>query len=149
MGNMGNFPGLSLRSREEVVAVALPKNNRTITMAESVEISLEGLDDDLAPADMAIVTAVRMAAKAIDALIEKDPDNGPIKALQYHYMVTGGLEKLGGSVKARKELGTTAKKPPSGLAAVRGIRDKSSNSKGAAADRAGVRKPPASRKKAS
>lgn len=107
----------------------LPKNNRTITMAESVEISLEGLDTQLEPADMAIVTAVRMAARAIDAIILEDPDKGPIKALQYHYMVTGGLEKLGGSVKARKDMGTKpAEKKQSGLAAVRGIRDKSGNS---------------------
>lgn len=108
--------------------MALPEENQGLTMAESVEISLEGLEDQLQAADMAIVTAVRMAARAIDRLVEKDPEDGPVKALQYHYMVTGGLEKLGGSVKARKELGTTAKKPASNLAAVRGIRDTAKNS---------------------
>lgn len=127
--------------------MALPKDNQTITMAESVEISLQGLDKVLEPADMAIVTAIRMAAKAIDTLISKDPEDGPIKALQYHYMVTGGLEKLGGSVKARKDMGQKPdEKPKSGLAAVRGIRDQSSNGKAGAARGAGTGKRPASRK---
>lgn len=125
----------------------LPKNQRTITMAESVEISLEGLDPQLEPADMAIVTAVRMAARAIDALILEDPNKGPIKALQYHYMVTGGLEKLGGSVKARKDMGTKpAEKPRSGLAAVRGIRDKPSSGKSPAAGTGGQRRAPRAKK---
>lgn len=129
--------------------MALPKDNRTITMVESVEISLEGLDDQLESADMAIVTAVRMAARAIDRLIEKDPEDGPVKALQYHYMVTGGLEKLGGSVKARKELGTTAKKPKSNLAAVRGIRDSAKNGTGRKTGSTGsTRGKPAARKTA-
>lgn len=120
--------------------MALPKDNQQITMAESVEISLEGLDKVLEPADMAIVTAIRMAAKAIDALILKDPEEGPIRALQYHYMVTGGLEKLGGSVKARKDMGQKPdEKPKSGLAAVRGIRDKSNGGKESTARGAGAR----------
>lgn len=109
--------------------MALPENSKDLSMAESVEVSLRGLERVLEPADMAIVTAVRMAAAAIDAMIQEDPVGGRIKSLQYHYMVTGGLEKLGGSVKARKELGQKPEeKKQSGLAAVRGIRDQSNNS---------------------
>lgn len=126
--------------------MALPENNVDLTMAESVEVSLKGLERVLEPADMAIVTAVRMAAAAIDALIAEDPVGGRIKSLQYHYMVTGGLEKLGGSVKARKELGQKSEdKKKSGLAAVRGIRDKSDNSNAGAPARGNG----AARKKAS
>lgn len=102
----------------------LPKDYEHITMEESVELSLAGLEDYLTPADMAIVTAIRKAARAIDLLELSDPEAGPIKALQYHYMVTNGLEKLGGSVKSRADIGLKPEKDKeSRLAAVRGIRD--------------------------
>lgn len=128
--------------------MALPEGNESLTMAESVEISLEGLSPQLEAADMALVTAARLAAKAIDAMIQENPIEGRIKSLQYHYMVTGALEKLGGSVKARKELGTKPEKPKSQLAAVRGIRDKSGNNQGGKERKPAARRTPAARKKA-
>lgn len=127
--------------------MALPEGSEDISMEDSVEISLRGLVKVLEPADMAVVTAVRMAARAIDAMIQEDPIGGRIKSLQYHYMVTGGLEKLGGSVAARKKLGQKPEeKSKSGLAAVRGIRDQSSSGKGGTARGAGTGKRAATRK---
>lgn len=110
----------------------LPKDYENITMEQSVEMSLAGLEEYLTPADMALVTAIRKAARAIDA-IDGDPDAGPAKALQYHYMVTGGLEKLGGSVKSRADIGLKPEKDKeSRLAAVRGIRDGAKSGQGRA-----------------
>lgn len=89
-------------------------------LADAVEASLEGLADDLLPADMALVTTIRMAAELIDDLAA---EGEAAKAMAYMYLVRDGMEKLGGSVKARKDLG---KKPPeqqrTGLAAVRSLR---------------------------
>lgn len=105
----------------------LPKDYEHLSMEDSVEMALAGLDQYLEPADMALVTAIRKAARIIDKLdleADGDKDANPAKSLQYHYMVTGGLEKLGGSVKARADIGLRKDKDKeSKLAAVRGIRD--------------------------
>lgn len=106
-------------------------------MEESVEMTLAGLDQHLEPADMALVTAIRKAARIIDKLdqeAEGNPEANLTKSLQYHYMVTGGLEKLGGSVKARADIGLRKDKDKeSKLAAVRGIRDGSKSGQSRAA----------------
>ena len=107
-------------------------------LADAVEASLEGLADDLQPADMALVTTIRMAAELIDDLAA---EGEAAKAMAYMYLVRDGMEKLGGSVKARKELGKKPEKPQGGLAAVRSIRGGGADSKSDAPKR---RRKPAS-----
>lgn len=98
--------------------MALPEDSQGLSMADAVEASLADLNDQLRPADLALVTRVRMAARAIDDLLAADKVT---QALNYMYLVDGGLERLGGSVESRKKLGTKDPKPESKLALVRNI----------------------------
>lgn len=127
-------------------AVPLPEGYEALSMEESVELSLAGLDKFLEPGDMALVTAIRKAARAIDKLEAEDKIS---QALSFHYMVTGGLEKLGGSVASRTKLGLKQDKDrESPLAAVRGIRDRGKSSEGSAEGKpaGSARRKPSARK---
>lgn len=98
--------------------MALPENSTQSTMADAVEVALADLDTQLRPADLAVVTQVRMAARAIDTLMGEGKTTS---AMNYMYLVTAGMDKLGGSVESRQKLGTKEPKQRSKLAIVRGI----------------------------
>lgn len=113
--------------------MALPAglSGKDVSLADAVEASLADLEEHLQVADLALITSIRIAAEMIDDLVQAGE---PAKAMSYMYLVRDGMDKLGGSVKARKDLGTTQKRKKSRLAEVRDIR---SGSKGGTRKAAG------------
>lgn len=86
------------------------------SLLDYVDAALEGMKEDLEAGDLAIVGVVRKAAMAHDLA---EADGKMLSAMNYLSYVTNGIEKLGGSALARKQLGKKAEKPRRGLAAVR------------------------------
>jgi len=116
--------------------MALPDGNGVgMGLEEAVEASLEDLQAYLEPADLSLVTSIRMAARLIDQLAD---DEQPAKAMSYMYLVRDGMEKLGGSVAARKALGQRPEHKANPLAGVRGQRGRTTG-KGSAQDRRGLK----------
>jgi hypothetical protein len=112
------------------------------SLTDQVDAALKGMVDDLQEADRGVIAVIREAAIAWDTA---KVEGKSLSAMTYLSYVTNGLEKLGGSVAARKALGKKAEKPKSGLAAVRGIREAPS-AKAQDAKPAAARKPRAPRK---
>lgn len=88
------------------------------SLLDYVDAALEGMKADLEPGDMAIIGVVRASAMAWDLAVADGKRNSAMAYLAY---VTNGMEKLGGSALARKQLGKKAEKPKSSLAAVRDL----------------------------
>ncbi|ALY09407.1 hypothetical protein KDI99_gp04 [Arthrobacter phage Greenhouse] len=107
-------------------------------MSEYVEKSIEAMKDDLSEKDWGIVGGIRTMAEYCDSTrhtVEALSLNGEaepkdlIRAMELHNkaiytipQIISGLEKLGGSIAARKALDIKNEKPKSGLAAVRELR---------------------------
>lgn len=111
-----------------------------LSLMEAVEASLEGMKKDITPADAALVTSIRMAAEMITGLMAEGKMSS---AMGYMYLVTGGLDKLGGSLESRKKLGVKGEKPQSKLAMMREGRGNSGGK-----NSPGTKTAPARRKKA-
>lgn len=88
------------------------------SLLDQVDAALKGMVDDLTEADRGVIAVVREAAMAWDLA---KADGKALSAMTYLSYVTNGLEKLGGSVAARKALGVKADKPKTGLAAARAL----------------------------
>jgi len=90
------------------------------SVLDQVDAALKGMVEDLTEADRGVVAVVRAAAMEWDKAVA---DGKALSAMNYLSYVSNGLEKLGGSVAARKALGKKADKPKTGLAAVRNLRE--------------------------
>lgn len=88
-------------------------------LLDYVDAAVEGMKEDLMPGDLAIVGVVRKSAMAWDLAVADGKMNSAMAYLAY---VTNGIEKLGGSALARKQLGTKPEKKKSSLAEVRALR---------------------------
>jgi hypothetical protein len=109
------------------------------SLLDYVDASLKAMAPDLMPADAAMVGVIRKAAMAYDLA---DADGKALSAMNYLSYVGNGMEKLGGSLMARKALGIKPpEKPKTGLASVRGLRSAPS-----AAAQDAAKKPRAPRK---
>jgi hypothetical protein len=86
------------------------------SLLDYVEAAVEGMKDDLEPGDLAIVGVIKKSAMAWDLAVA---DGKPNSAMAFLAYVMQGIEKLGGSALARKQLGKKQEKPKSSLAAVR------------------------------
>lgn len=121
-------------------------------MVDYVEKSIEAMKDDLTDKDWGIVGGIRTMAEycdttrhtveAIDLDGEADAKDR-IRAMELHNkaiytipQIISGLEKLGGSIAARKALDMKPEKQKSALAAVRDIRSGDNNSKATRPSRA-------------
>ncbi|AZF98627.1 hypothetical protein SEA_RIOVINA_1 [Arthrobacter phage Riovina] len=120
-----------------------PKSFDNRKMAEYVEKSIDAMKDDLTEKDWGIVGGIRTMAEycdqtrhTVEALSlggEAEPKD-LIRAMELHNkaiytipQIISGLEKLGGSIAARKALDIKPDdKQKSGLAVVRGLRSGSS-----------------------
>lgn len=136
-----------------------PKKYEGISMAEYVEIAVAAMAESLSEKDWGIVGSIRTMAEYCDETrqtcraLDLDGNAEPkdrIRAMELHNKavytiphIMSGLEKLGGSVAARKAIGVKEEKPKSGLAAVREMRP--TGTSGAAE----AKKPAARRKKSS
>lgn len=89
------------------------------SLLDQVDASLKGMVDDLTEADRGLIGVIRQAALEWDKAVSADKG---LSAMTYLSYVTNGLEKLGGSVAARKSLGKKTEKPKAGLASVRALR---------------------------
>ncbi|AZF98404.1 hypothetical protein SEA_BIGMACK_1 [Arthrobacter phage BigMack] len=120
-----------------------PKSFDNKKMSEYVERSIDAMKDDLSEKDWGIVGGIRTMAEycdstrhTVEALSlggEAEPKD-LIRAMELHNkaiytipQIISGLEKLGGSIAARKALDMKNEKPKSGLAAVRELRSGSSS----------------------
>lgn len=88
-------------------------------LIDYVDAAIRGMAEDLTEGDLAIIGVVRKSALAYDMAIA---DGKPNAGMAYLAYVTNGMEKLGGSRLARKQLGDKPEKPKQGLAAVRALR---------------------------
>ena len=113
------------------------------SLLDYVDASLKEMEADLMPADAAMVGVIRKAAMLFDLA---EADGKALSGMNYLSYVSNGMEKLGGSLMARKALGVKPEKPKTGLAAVRGIRDAPS-AQAAEAKKPAARKPRAPRSK--
>ncbi|ALY09783.1 hypothetical protein KDI96_gp01 [Arthrobacter phage Gisselle] len=112
-------------------------------MSEYVERSIDAMKEDLSEKDWGIVGGIRTMAEycdstrhTVEALSlggEAEPKD-IIRAMELHNkaiytipQIISGLEKLGGSIAARKALDIKNEKPKSKLAAVRELRSGSSS----------------------
>jgi hypothetical protein len=107
------------------------------SLLDYVDAAVDGMKADLEPGDLAIIGVVRKSAMAWDTAVADGKMNSAMAYLAY---VSNGIEKLGGSALARKQLGKKAEKPKSSLAAVRELH-------GAQDKKPAARKPRASRAK--
>lgn len=89
------------------------------SLLDQVDAALKGMVEDLTEADRGIIGVTRAAALEWDKAIA---EGKALSAMNYLSYVNNGLEKLGGSVAARKALGKKPEKPKGGLAGVRGLR---------------------------
>lgn len=112
-------------------------------LLDYVDAAIEGMKGDLMPGDLAIIGVVRKSAMAWDLAVADGKMNSAMAYLAY---VTNGIEKLGGSALARKQLGKKEDKPKGGLAGVRSLR--AVDSPAPAKKPAAPRKPRAPRKQA-
>ncbi|ALY09151.1 hypothetical protein FDH58_gp01 [Arthrobacter phage HunterDalle] len=140
-----------------------PKSFDNRKMAEYVEKSIDAMKDDLTEKDWGIVGGIRTMAEycdqtrhTVEALSlggEAEPKD-LIRAMELHNkaiytipQIISGLEKLGGSIAARKALDIKPDdKQKSGLAVVRGLRSGNSGNE-AQTGKQTTRKPTASRAK--
>jgi hypothetical protein len=116
-----------------------PKSFASESLTDYVEKALEAMKDDLQEKDWGIIGSLRKLAAYYDETglrmraleIEEDVDpKDRIRAMELHNkavytipQIISGLDKLGGSIQARKNLGMTdGGKPKSGLQALRGGR---------------------------
>ncbi|AZS10379.1 hypothetical protein SEA_SUPAKEV_1 [Arthrobacter phage Supakev] len=140
-----------------------PKSFDNKKMSEYVEKSIDAMKDDLTEKDWGIVGGIRTMAEYCDStrhtveVISLSGEAEPkdlIRAMELHNkaiytipQIISGLEKLGGSIAARKALDIKPDdKQKSGLAVVRGLRGGSSNDE-KPTQKAATRKPTASRAK--
>ena len=130
-----------------------PKSFDAENLADYVEKALEALKDDLTDKDWGIVGSIRKLAQyrdetkhAVEALQlggEAEPRD-VVRALELYNKATytipqiiAGLDKLGGSVAARKALGGKPAEPKrSGLAVVRGLRGDNNEAQGESGQKA-------------
>lgn len=96
-----------------------PKDYEGGSLLDYVEAAVEGMKEDLMPADLAIIGVIKKSAMAWDLAVA---DGKPNSAMAFLAYVTNGVEKLGGSALARKQLGTKPEKKKSTLAEVRALR---------------------------
>lgn len=89
------------------------------SLLDQVDASLKGMVEDLTEADRGLIGVIRAAALEWDKAVT---DGKALSAMNYLSYVNNGLEKLGGSVAARKALGKKPPKPQQGLAEVRALR---------------------------
>jgi len=116
-----------------------PKSFASESLTDYVEKALEAMKDDLQEKDWGIIGSLRKLAAYYDETglrmraleIEENVDpKDRIRAMELHNkavytipQIISGLDKLGGSIQARKNLGMTdGGKPKSGLQALRGGR---------------------------
>lgn len=111
-------------------------------LIDYVDAAIEGMKADLEPGDAAIIGVIRKSALAWD---KAEVDGKPNSAMAYLAYVTNGIEKLGGSALARKQLGKKPEKKKSALAEVRALHAVNG---GAEAKPKPARKPRAPRKQA-
>lgn len=116
-----------------------PKDYADGSLEAYVDAALEGMKDDLMPGDLAIVGVIRMSAQAWDNAVAEGKPGSAMAFLAY---VTNGVEKLGGSALARKQLGKKDDKKPGGLAEVRALRSVAPG----ASDKTASKPKPAARK---
>lgn len=115
-----------------------PQSFKDQKMVDYVERSIEAMKDSLEDKDWGIVGGIRTMAEYCDSTkltveaLDLDGNAEPkdrIRAMELHNkavytipQIISGLEKLGGSIAARKALDIKPEKPKSGLAAVRELR---------------------------
>lgn len=107
------------------------------SLEASVKASIEGMKDDLEAGDQAIIQVVIQSARTWDAAVAGGKQNSAMAFLAY---VTNGMEKLGGSALARKQLGKKPEKPKNTLAEVRNLRSVQSGGSGKAGKQAAPKK---------
>lgn len=116
-----------------------PKSFASESLTDYVEKALEAMREDLQEKDWGIIGSLRKLAayydetglrmRALEIESEVDPKDR-LRAMELHNkavytipQIISGLDKLGGSIQARKNLGMQdGAKPKSGLQALRGGR---------------------------
>jgi hypothetical protein len=115
-----------------------PKSFESDSLIDYIEKALEAMKDDLDEKDWGIVGSIREMAGYCDQTkgrmraLELDPEVDPkdrLRAMELHNkaiytipQIISGLDKLGGSIAARKALGQKPAPTRTGLAAVRELR---------------------------